>query len=101
MDWENDHAACRYFTKHGFSCLSDCADDALMMSGGVTVPNFAKQCFWLTLGCDDLAYSQNPLAEGDSSCPEICEHRDCLRTYEQLIGHKRHLDLHRRCGTNC
>jgi hypothetical protein len=101
VDWESDHAACMFFSKKGFECLSDCAPDALTMTGGVKVPDFAKQCFWLQLGCEEKLFPKNPLAEGDSFCPEVCESHECLRTYEQLMGTKRRLDLHRRCAVNC
>jgi len=101
VDWESDHAACAYFNKKGFDCLSDCAPDALTMTGDIKVPDFSKQCFWLQLGCEEKLFPTNPLAEGDSFCPEVCESFECLRVYEQLIGSKRRLDLHRRCAVNC
>jgi len=100
VDWNNDHDTCAYFAKKGFGCLDDCADDALSMDG-VSVKGLPRQCHWQMLGCAELLFSKNPLADGDSFCPEICEHGECLRAYESLISTKRHLDLHRRCAINC
>ena len=100
IDWSSDRATCAYFERRGFGCLEDCANDALKMDG-VGVKDFPKVCHWQLLECSDLLYSKNPLAEGDSFCPEICEHRECLRAYESLLSSKRHLDLHRRCAKNC
>jgi hypothetical protein len=100
IDWSNDHESCAYFAKKGFGCLDDCADDALTMDG-VGVKGLPRQCHWQLLGCAELLFSKNPLADGDSFCPDICENGECLLAYESLISSKRQLDLHRRCATNC
>lgn len=100
FDWENDREACNYFTKRGFDCLSDCAPFEFGFDG-VAFTDLPRQCHWLTLGCAELVHTSSSEADGDSFCPEICEHTECIRTYEKLIGSKRKLDLHRRCAMNC
>ena len=103
IDWSNDRGACLYFSRQGYSCLSDCGPNELNM-GGVSLKDLPRQCHWTLLGCPDLLFPADPEAvattQGDF-CPDVCQHTECVRTYEQLIATKRHLDLHRRCAVNC
>jgi len=100
IDWENDRESCAYFARKGYDCLADCSPNERIM-GGVSARDVPRQCHWVLLGCPDLLFTTSPTGPDGDFCPDICEHTECLKTYEKLLVTKRSLDLHRRCAMNC